>query len=166
MVAQTVARTDPDPDPKALACYGLLLRHHDPAGDGRDALWLRFVTGRPVSAVTKQFVAWACAQLAATGATTLILVWDNASWHSSQTVRDWVRSHNQRVHREGGVRLVPCFLPTKSPWLNPIAPKWVHGKRRIVEPARLLTAREREQRVCAAFGCPLCDHLAIPQEVA
>jgi hypothetical protein len=26
-------------------------------------------------------------------------------------------------HREGGVRVVPCFLPIKSPWLNPIEPK-------------------------------------------
>ena len=122
--------------------------------------------GRPVSALTAQFVAWTCAQLATTSTTTLVLVWDNASWHGSQAVRDWLRRHNQRAHRQGGVRIVPCFLPTKSPWLNPIEPKWVHGKRRVVEPTRLLTAREVEERVCAAFGCPLCDHLAIPQEVA
>jgi transposase len=64
------------------------------------------------------------------------------------------------------VRLVPCFLPTKSPWLNPIEPRWVHGKRRVAEPARLLTARELAERVCAAFDCPAYDHLAIPKEVA
>jgi hypothetical protein len=50
--------------------------------------------------------------------------------------------------------------------LNPIEPMWGHGKRRIVEPTRLLTARELEERVCAALGCPLTDHLAIPQEVS
>ena len=27
-----------------------------------------------------------------------------------------------------------AFLPSKSPWLNNIEPKWVHGKRAIVEP--------------------------------
>ena len=27
------------------------------------------------------------------------------------------------------------------------------------------TAREVEERVCAALGCPLTDHLAMPQEV-
>jgi transposase len=124
------------------------------------------VDGRPVSAITTQFLAWCAAQLATAGTTTLVLVWDNASWHVSGAVRTWLRDHNQRAHRAGGVRLVPCFLPRKSPWLNPIEPKWVHGKRRIVEPARLLTAREVEDRVCAAFGCPRCDHLAIPQEVA
>jgi hypothetical protein len=137
-----------DPDPKALACYGLLVRSAGPA-ETAEAVWLRFVAGRPVSAIT-----------------TLVLVWDNAGWHSSRDVRRWLRAHNQRAHREGGVRLVPCFLPTRSPWLNPIEPKWVHGKRRVAEPARLLTATELEHRVCAAFACPLSDHLAIPQEVA
>lgn len=156
----SVARDDPDP--KALACYGLLLR----ATAAPEDLWLRFVAGRPVSAVTAQFLAWCGDRLAAAGTTTLVLVWDNASWHVSAAVRAWLRAHNQRAHREGGVRIIPCFLPSKSPWLNPIEPKWVHGKRRIVEPTRLLTASEVEDRVCAAFGCPRSDHLVIPQEVA
>jgi transposase len=160
LVEQSVAKGDPDP--KALACYGLLVRSEDAAPE---AVWLRFVAGRPVSPLTTAFLEWCCARLAATGTRTLVLIWDNAGWHVSKEVRTWLRKHNQRAHREGGVRLVPCLLPTKSPWLNPIEPKWVHGKRRIVEPARLLTAREVEERVCAAFGCPLCDHLAIPKEV-
>ena len=151
-----------DPDPKALACYGLLVRRGDNAPE---EVWGRFVEGRPVSAVTAQFLAWCCAQVAA-GITPLLLVWDNAAWHTSAAVRTWLGTHNRRAHREGGVRIVPCLLPTKSPWLNPIEPKWVHGKRHIVEPTRLLTARDVEERVCAAFGCPLSDHLAIPQKVA
>jgi hypothetical protein len=102
-----------DPDPKALACYGLLLR---PA----DQMWLRFVTGRPVSAVTIDFLAWCSAQLAAQGFTALLLIWDNASWHRSQAVRHWIRQHNQQVKQGAtGVRLVVCHLPSKSPWLNP-----------------------------------------------
>jgi transposase len=157
----TVARADPDP--KAVACYGLLVRSGDEAPE---AVWLRFVEGRPISPLTTRFLAWCCDRLAAQGATTLVLVWDNAAWHVSREVRRWLRDHNRRAHRVGGVRLVPCFLPTKSPWLNPIEPKWVHGKRRVAEPARLLTAAELEARVCAAFGCPVSDHLAIPKEVA
>ena len=160
LVAHTVAGDDPDP--KALACYGMLVR---PAVAEPEAVWLRFVGGRPVSALTARFLAWCCDRLAARGVTALVLVWDNAAWHVSQEVQRWLRDHNRRAHREGGVRLVPCLLPTKSPWLNPIEPKWVHGKRRVLEPARLLTARELEERVCAAFGCPVDDHLAIPQEV-
>jgi hypothetical protein len=161
LVEQRVA--EDEPDPKALACYGLLVR---PASDAPEEVWLRFVDGRPVSAVTTQFLAWCSDRLAAAGTTTLVLVWDHAGWHISNEVRRWIRDHNQRTHREGGVRLIPCLLPTKSPWLNPIEPQWVHGKRRIVEPARLLSAAELEERVCAAFACPVCAHLAIPQEVA
>ena len=161
LVDQTLSKDDPDP--KALACYGLLVRPGDAAAE---EVWLRFVDGRPISALTTRFLAWGCDRLAARGVTTLILVWDNAGWHSSKDVRRWLREHNQRAHQEDGVRIVPCFLPTKSPWLNPIEPKWVHGKRRIVEPARLLTAAELEDRICAAFACPVSDHLAIPKEVA
>jgi hypothetical protein len=161
LVEQTVAKDDPDP--QALACYGLLVRSGD---DAAEAVWLRFVDGRPVSTITTAFLAWCCERLAAQGAATLVLVWDNAGWHVSKTVRRWLRDHNRRAHREGGVRIIPCLLPTKSPWLNPIEPRWVHGKRRVVEPARLLTAHEVEERVCAAFTCPVHDHLRIPQEVA
>lgn len=160
LVEQSVAKTDPDP--KALACYGLLRRDAPTPAP----LWLRFVTGHPVSTLTEQFLAWCCERLAAEDITTLVLVWDNASWHVSAGVRRWLRAHNQHVHRAGGVRIIPCFLPTKSPWLNPIEATWVHAKRRVVEPARLLTARELEDRVCAAFACPHYDHLSILQEVA
>ena len=152
-----------DSDPKAVACYGLLVSADDTTPE---EVWRRFVDGRPVSAFTTAFLAWCCDRVAAESRTTLILVWDNAAWHVSQAVRRWLRAHNQRAHREGGVRLVPCFLPTKSPWLNPIEPKWVHGKRRIVEPTRLLTAHELEERVCAAFAAPRLDHLVIPKEVS
>lgn len=161
LVAQTVAKTDPDP--KALACYGLLVRPGDGAAE---EVWLRFVDGRPVSAITLAFLAWCCQRLAAAGVTIVVLVWDNAAWHVSQAVREGLRAHNQRAHREGGVRIVPCFLPTRSPWLNPIAPQWVHAKRRVAEPARLLTAPALEERVCAAFDCPASAHLIMPQKVA
>jgi transposase len=167
LVEQTVAKADPDP--KALACYGLLVRWWTDGPDAppHEAAWLRFVDGRPVSAVTTPFLAWCCEQLAATGKTALLLVWDNASWHLSKEVRQWIGAHNRRVKGTGrGVRLVPCPLPIKSPWLNPIEPKWVHGKRKVVEPTRLLTARELAQRVCAAFQCPYEPHLANLKSVA
>lgn len=89
----------------------------------------------------------------------LVLVLDNASWHISQLVRQWLRSHNAMVKREGGVRILKCFLPVKSPWLNPIEPHWVHGKRAIVEPVRTLTTEEVIHRVCNYFGCEHGEHL-------
>jgi transposase len=114
---------------------------------------VRFVAGRPVSQVTEDFLAWVCDRLAAEGKTALLLVWDNASWHISRRVRSWIKAHNRRVKREGGVRIVACRLPIKSPWLNPIEPKWAHGKRAVTEPDRLLTAQEVKDRVCDYYGC-------------
>jgi len=164
-VEQTVARDDPDP--KALACYGLLVRDWDAAGVRDERLWLRFVDGRPVSAITTQFLVWCCDRLAARGKTALLLVWDNASWHLSKEVRGWIGEHNRAVKQEKAwVRIVVCPLPSKSPWLNPIEPKWVHGKRWIVEPAHLLTADEIAGRVCAAFGCLHEPHLTLHEEVS
>ncbi len=167
LVEQTVAKDDPDP--KALACYGLLVRcwARGPYRPPDEAAWLRFVDDRPVSVITTQFLEWTCAKLAATGTTALLLVWDNASWHRSQEVRAWLAAHNRHVRQTGaGVRIVPCLLPIKSPWLNPIEPKWVHGKRKVVEPERLLPARELAERVCAVFDCPYEPHLALPKKVA
>ena len=129
-------------------------------------VWLRFVQGRPVSGVTITFLAWVCTKLQQWGKTALLLVWDNASWHKSQAVRQWIRQHNHQVKHEGkGVRIVVCCLPTKSPWLNPLEPHWVHGKRAIVEPDRLLTAAELVERVYTHFGCPQEELLSIPEKV-
>ncbi len=149
-----------------MACYGLLVRWWElpPTADPTEALWLRFVDGRPISGVTTQYLAWCCAKLVAAGKTALLLVWDNASWHVSQEVRGWIAAHNRRVKAgEAAVRIVACPLPIKSPWLNPIEPQWTHGKRRIVEPSRLLTTDELETRVCHALGADHADHLTMPQ---
>src|SRR5215831_847849 len=153
-----------DPDPKALACYGLLVR---PEPQQAEQMWLRFVAGRPVSALTIEFLAWCSAQLAAQGFTALLLIWDNASWHRSQAVRHWLRQHNHQVKRgaEGG-RIVVCHLPSKSPWLNSIEPKWVHGKRAVSEPDRLLSADELAARVYAYYSCKPEAHLGMPKKVA
>jgi hypothetical protein len=162
-------RPKDDPDPKALACYGLLVRHPVPDGQLRptEQMLLRFVDGRPVSAVTIDFLAWCSERLVAAGKSALLLIWDNASWHISKAVRSWIRQHNRRVKQgQPGVRIVLCLLPSKSPWLNPIEPKWVHGKRAVVEPDRLLTAQELADRVCAYYGCTHEPHLVQSQKAA
>jgi hypothetical protein len=132
-----------DPDPKALACYGML-----EASTGR--MHLRFVSGRPVSQVTTDFLEWLCKQVQAQGKQVLVLIWENASWLVSKHIRTWLREHNQTALHEAqngkqGVRIIPCWLPTQSPWLNRIEPKWVHGKRAIIEPARLLPLRNERR---------------------
>jgi transposase len=116
-------------------------------------------SGRPVSQVTTAFLAWLCERLAAEQKRVLVLLWDNASWHISQEVHAWVRAHNLKVKRHGGVRLLTWRLPIKSPWLNPIEPHWGHGKRAIVEPACLLTAAKIISCVSEYFGCEHEEHL-------
>ena len=110
---------------------------------------VRFVDGRPVSQVTEDYLSWVCERLAKGGKRALLLVWDNTTWHVSKRVRPWIKGHNRRAKAEGGVRIVSCPLPVKAPWLNRVEPKWVHGKRAIVEPDRPLTAAEVVDRVCS-----------------
>ena len=82
-------------------------------------------------------------------------------------VRTWIRKHNLAVKQTGeGVRILPFQLPTKSPWLNPIEPKWVHGKRNVAETNGLLSAHHLAERVCAYYGCAYEPHLSLPEKVS
>lgn len=146
-----------DPDPKALCCYGLLR-------DDTKKVLLRFVDGRAVSHVTTAYLEWVCERLGVEGKRVLVLVWDNAKWHVSREVVNWIREHNRsalvlRGKGKAAVQIIPCWLPVKSPWLNPIEPRWMHGKRNITEPTRTLTADELAGRVCTYFHCDHFDHL-------
>jgi hypothetical protein len=97
-----------DPDPKALACYAVLWQEGTVQEPVRDHMWLRFVTGRPVSAITTQSLDCCCERLAAGGKRNWLLIWGNASWHVSKHVRTWIREHNQQVREDGkGVRILP-----------------------------------------------------------
>jgi hypothetical protein len=158
LIQRSVAKDDPEP--KAISCYGLYLPEIDET-------WVRFVNGRPVSSITTQFLEWSLEKLEEIEKKVLLLIWDNASWHISREVRRWLGRHNRQVKRSGcGVRIVSCLLPKQSPWLNAIEPKWVHGKRKVVEPDGLLGAYELAERVCRVFGCPHYEHLSVPREVA
>jgi hypothetical protein len=152
-----------DPDPKALACFGLLLKDYRHA---QSQMLLRFVQGQPASPGMIAFLEWCCQQLEAQGKTVLLMVWDNASWHISQMVKNWLRQHNRNVKAVGkGVRIVSCLLPTKSPWLNPIEPHWLHAKRNIAESDRPLGYNEIPQRVYDYFGCPVEEPLPISKKL-
>lgn len=142
---QRLKRQD-DPEPKALSCYGVFF-------PGAAEMLLRFVKGRPVSHVTTAFLGWVCERLAGWGVRVWALVWDNAGWHISREVRQWIRRHNAQAQLGGGVRILACGLPSRSPWLNPIEPKWLHGKRATCEPDGELTSAELMERVCEHYGC-------------
>ena len=160
LLQKSVAKDDPEP--KAISCYGLYVPQ-------LDQTWIRFVDGRPISSITTQFLSWSLQKLQAAGKKVMVLIWDNASWHISKEVRRWLGRHNRQVKESGeGVRIVSCLLPKHSPWLNAIEPKWIHGKRKVVEPDGddPLGAYELAERVCRVFDCPHYEHLSIAENAA
>jgi DDE superfamily endonuclease len=147
---------------RCLACYGLLVRRQDTS-----ELWIRLADRSPISALTCQFLAWCLERLEAQGRRVLVLIWDRATWHISQAVRSWLRAHNQRVKAAGtGVRVISCTLPTQSPWLNPIEPSWIHGKRRVANPDGPLSVEELSARIYDTFGCPHEPPLSLSTNVS
>lgn len=54
---------------------------------------------------------------------TIFVVWDNASTHQDDEV--------ELVVRAAAGRLVLLYLPTYSPWLNPIEMLWRHFRREV-----------------------------------
>ena len=135
-------RPQSDKAAKALACYGLYLPEHQEQSRMHGRMLLRFVQGRPVSALTCRFLSWLAQQLESEGWKVLVLFWDNASWHVSRQVRAWIGQHNRQVKRCGGLRLLVCPLPKKSPWLNNIEPSgcmasaWSWNRNRYSRPRR------------------------------
>ena len=118
LVQQSVAKDDPDP--KAISCYGLYLPH-------LDQTWLRFVDGRPVSSITRQFLRWCAEKLEGIGKKVLLLIWDNASWHVSKETRRWLGKHNRR----GGLhpqRRAQARSSTSPPSPPPYSPKLIDGE--------------------------------------
>ena len=140
-----LSQPEDDPDPVAICCYGLLRQD-------TDKVMVRFIEGRPVGDLTAQFLSWVCEQLRAEGKSRLVVIWDTPSWHTGRPVSDWLAKHNREVKADGGVQVVLCPLPVKSPWLNNIETRWGPAKRAILEPDRILTAQEVVSRVCEHFG--------------
>lgn len=140
-----------DPDPAAFACYGIDMRFEE-----CEEVWIRFVEGNPKSGPTIDFMKWVLQKTAQKNIQVLLMLWDHASWHKSKKVRSWIHQHNQEVKRTGkGTRLLAVLLPKKSPWLNPIEPRWIHAKRKVLAPERKLFAKELSERVSAVFEQPV-----------
>jgi hypothetical protein len=86
-------------------------------------MWLRFVDGRPLSGITTQFLEWYSRELCALGKKVWVLVWDNASWHTSKEVRrTWVSEHNRRRVKKGtaqGVKDHRLLVGQEDPMAQP-----------------------------------------------
>lgn len=115
---EQLSKGEKEQEPLAVSCYGGLRLK------GK-AMLLRFVEPRPVSNATTAYLAWLAEELGKEGVRRVVVVWDNATWHVSKEVRTWLRQHNRaalQARREGkaGVQIVASWLPSRSPWLNPI----------------------------------------------
>ena len=96
------------------------------------------------------------------GIRVVIMIWDHATWHKSKRLRQWIRDYNLDAKRLAEPRLLTFLLPKKSPWLNPIEPRWVHAKRKTCEPDGELTAQELKRRLATHFDTePLWNSQAI-----
>jgi putative transposase len=75
-------------------------------------------------------------------AQTIYLAWDNADTHSGGQVDQIVRS--------AAGRLVLLYLPTYSPWLNPIEMLWRHFRREVTH-CELFTSVKELLKATADF---------------
>lgn len=162
---EQVHRKD-DPDPKAIACYGVAVHWYEQSDVKHEEVWLRFVEGNSCSDLTIQYLEWLLEKTQLADKRVLVMVWDHATWHKSKAVHQWIRTHNRAVkENRQGIRLLPFLLPKKSPWLNPIEPMWIHAKRKVVEPDKKLTAVELVRRVSAVFKQPILPYLRLSENV-
>lgn len=134
-----------DEEAKAVACYGAL-------AEGTGQVLLRFSPGQPNSSYTLEFLKYLLWVAEEKGKQALLVIWDNATWHKSKQIKEWVKKHNWQVKGKGGVRLLTFLLPIKSPWLNPQEPHWVHCKKNVVEPKETLTMWQLKERIWSYFN--------------
>ena len=134
-------RNEPE---KALACFGAVRQD-------TGQVCLSFSLGQPDSEQTWLFIIALLAIARQEGKRVVVIIWDNATWHKSQRLRSWIRLYNQAAKLAGEPRLITHLLPLKSPWLNPIEPRWVHAKHGVCEPDGDLSSVELRRRLCRHF---------------
>jgi transposase len=142
----------PGTQDKALSCFGAV------CGE-LDELFLDFAAGHPNSEQMWAFIINLLALARRLERKVLVLIWDNAPWHTSKRIMQWIRWYNQAAKYTGDVRLLVFWLPVKSPWLNPIEPHWGHAKKHVCEPDGELDANELKRRICAYFDTEPLAHV-------
>ena len=143
---------------KAISCFGALCEE-------LGKVFLDFAQGHPNSEQMWSFIIKLLALARQLGREVLVLIWDNAPWHTSKRIRQWIHWYNQCAKLTGDVRLLVFWLPKKSPWLNPIEPRWGHVKKHVCEPSGELAMAELIRRICAYFQTQPLAHsfkLSVP----
>jgi len=136
---------------KALACYGATRVDNQ-------QMYLSFCSGQPNSDFTIEFIAYMLDEVKKmnedpkTSFKLLYFIWDHATWHKSKKLKSWICQHNQHAMKNDEVRVAAWLLPKKSPWLNPIEPRWIHAKRAVLDPGEEnLTPGRLQQRLCSYY---------------
>ena len=75
----------------------------------------------------------------------LVVVWDNASWHKAAHVARWLEVHNAVAGPKRRPKLFVFYLPTYSPWLNPVEAIFNQTKRRVLFGRNLEDPARRRQ---------------------
>jgi hypothetical protein len=142
LVERRASELGPD---KALVCYGAVRQDSQ-------QVYLYFSPQRPTSEQTWLFIGALLRIARREHKRVLVMIWDNAGWHISKRLRLLIRQYNRYAKHNHDVRLLIHCLPVKSPWLNPIEPRWVHAKRATCEPNAQLSVQELKRRLCAYFN--------------
>ena len=131
---------------QALACFGALCQE-------TLERFFYFADGQPNSEKTILMLIALLTVAQTRAKRVLVVIWDRATWHKSKLLKSWVHQHNRQAKRQpDGVRLLLCLLPSKSPWLNPMEPIWLHVKGKVVEPDGELSVKVLKERLCAIFN--------------
>ena len=139
----------PDENDKAIACFGAVCHQ-------TSERFFYFADGQPNSEKTILMLQALIAVAQSRHKRVLVIIWDRATWHKSKRLKAWVHNHNRQAKKEPNeVRLLLCLLPSKSPWLNPMEPIWLHVKRKVVQPDGDLSVKVLKQRLCTIFKTSL-----------
>lgn len=84
---------------------------------------------------------------------TIYVAWDNADTHSGGKVEEVLRS--------AAGRLILLYLPTYSPWLNPIEMLWRHLRREVTHCELFVSVKELIKATYAFFE----HHNGLPTKV-
>jgi hypothetical protein len=64
--------------------------------EGNGQVLLRFSPGPPNSGYILEFLMYLLRVTKEKGKQALLVIWENASWHKSKEVREWVKGHNHQ----------------------------------------------------------------------
>ena len=113
-----------------------------------EVLW-RYSPSTTAEAST-QYLAYLVQQYA--GRKYVAVVWDNASWHKAVHVQRWIQDHNATAVQKQRPKVFVFFLPTYSPWLNPVEAIINQTKRRVLFGRNIYEPTERRHALDRHFA--------------